>query len=115
MWACQRILATGGWPSTSRGMWDIERQQAVGALEGHTSKIRGVAADPAGRVAVSFDEGDAVRVWSLASPLLCITTPACVPAVAKDYHLTAVCCLEDRFLTSTYSSGFGTWSRGPPS
>ena len=86
-------------------VWDMERQQALGQLEGHDRRIDIVTAR--GSMAVSCQRSGPMtaRVWSLET-MQCIATLASVPDGISTF---SACCAEGRVLLGQGDGGIRVW------
>ena len=88
--------------SKSLVVWDMERQQMLGRLEGHDNEINMVAAK--GSLAISSqDDPGIARVWNLETMQCTATLPA------DDTDTTTVCCMDGRALLGLSSGIIRLW------
>ena len=74
-------------------VWDTERQQALGQLEGHADEIKVVAARGSMAVSIECNNPTSARVWNLVSMQCTATLPA-----HEDRRASSACCMEGKVL-----------------
>ena len=62
-----RFLATDDGAGTTVKVWDIQRQQMIAILEGHTSDVNFVKFSPGGRTLVTSAWDGEVKLWSVSN------------------------------------------------
>ena len=86
-------------------VWDMERQQPLGQLEGHEEKIKAVAAR--GSLAVSCMGSSVIRarVWNLET-MRCTAT---LPRGLNHSETSSACCMDGRVILGQWDGVFKVW------
>ena len=65
------MLAIGG-DQPVITLYSITSGERVASLEGHTSRVKGLALSPDNQLLFSASSNGTIKVWSLPEPLVCV-------------------------------------------